>query len=170
MMKKIIVIGCSGSGKSVFSRSFASLTGLPLYHLDNIWWREDGTNISREEFDVRLGEILARDCWIIDGNYKRTMERRMAACDTVIFFDLPLEVCIEGIKARRGKPRPDMPWKGAGDSDDPEFMAFVQSFNEEHRPHVVELMEKYRDKNIIAFKSREESERFLRDYRELFGG
>ena len=170
MMKKVIVIGCSGSGKSVFSRSFASLTGLPLYHLDNIWWREDGTNISREEFDARLGEILARDCWIIDGNYKRTMERRMAACDTVIFFDLPLEACIEGIKERRGKPRPDMPWKGAGDSDDPEFMAFVQSFNEEQRPHVIELLEKYKDKNIVVFKSREESERFLRDYRELFGG
>ena len=170
MIKKVIVVGCSGSGKSVFSRSFASLTGLPLYHLDNIWWREDGTNISREEFDAHLSKILAEEEWIIDGNYKRTMERRMAACDTVVFFDLPLEVCIEGIKERRGKPRPDMPWKGAGDSDDPEFMEFVRSFNQEHRPHVVELLEKYKDKNIVIFKSREESERFLKDYRGLFGG
>ena len=51
-MKKVVVIGCGGSGKSVFSRSFAQITGLPLYHLDNIWWREDGTTITREEFDV----------------------------------------------------------------------------------------------------------------------
>lgn len=50
MMKKVIVIGCSGSGKSVFSRSFANLTKLPLYHLDTIWWREDGSHIERSEF------------------------------------------------------------------------------------------------------------------------
>ena len=164
MMKKVIVIGCSGSGKSVFSRSFASLTGLPLYHLDNIWWREDGTNISREEFDVRLGEILARDCWIIDGNYKRTMERRMAACDTVIFFDLPVETCVEGIKARKGKPRPDMPWRGAGDSDDAEFMSFVYNYGANNRPSVLTLLEKYSNKNIIIFKTRTEADEFLKQF------
>ena len=161
MMKKVIVIGCSGSGKSVFSRSFAHLTGLPLYHLDNIWWREDGTNITRAEFDARLGEILERDAWIVDGNYKRTMERRIEACDTVIFFDLPTEVCIEGIHSRKGKPRSDMPWKGAGDSDDPEFMELVRNYNETNRPHVLELIEKYKEKKIIIFKTREESEKFL---------
>ncbi len=161
IMKKVIVIGCSGSGKSVFARSFAKLSGLPLYHLDKIWWREDGTNVSREEFDVRLGEILEKDEWIIDGNYRRTMERRMDACDTVIFFDLPTEVCIEGIKARRGKPREDMPWKGAGDSDDPEFMEFVKNYNTINRPIVCELIEKYSYKNIIIFKSRAESEDFF---------
>ena len=161
MMKKIIVIGCSGSGKSVFSRSFASIAGIPLYHLDNIWWREDGTNVERAEFDERLSEILQEDEWIIDGNYKRTMETRMSACDTVIFFDLPLEVCIDGIKARKGKPRPDMPWKGAGDCDDPEFMAFVNGFAQEVRPGIIELLQKYGDKDIRIFKSREDSESFL---------
>jgi adenylate kinase family enzyme len=161
MMKKVIVIGCAGSGKSVFSRSFAQISGLPLYHLDTIWWREDGTNVSREEFDLRLGEILERDEWIIDGNYKRTMEWRIEACDTVIFFDLPLEVCIDGIKERKGKDRPDMPWKGAGDCDDPEFMEFVYNFNSINRPAICELIEKYSYKNIIVFKSRAESEEFL---------
>ena len=160
-MKKVIVIGCSGSGKSVFSRSFASLSGFPLYHLDNIWWREDGTNISRDEFDERLGEILDRDEWIIDGNYKRTMERRMAACDTVIFFDLPLEDCIEGIKARRGKPRPDMPWRSAGDSDDPEFMNYVYNYGTNNRPKVLDILQKYSDKRIIIFKTRAEADAFL---------
>lgn len=161
MMKKVIVIGCSGSGKSVFSRSFAHLTGLPLYHLDNIWWREDGTNITRAEFDARLGEILDTDAWVIDGNYNRTMERRMAMCDTVIFFDLPVDVCIKGIKARKGKERPDMPWKDAPEDDDAEFMEFVRGYNETHRPRVIELLEKFNDKNIIVFNARKESEMFL---------
>lgn len=162
-MKKVIVIGCAGSGKSVFSRSFASVTGLPLYHLDNIWWREDGTNIERSEFDARLGEILEKDEWIIDGNYRRTMERRMDACDTVIFFDLPVEVCIEGIKARKGKERPDMPWKDAPEDDDEEFMAFVRSYNIENRPRVCELLAKYKEKNIVIFKDRAEIDDFLKN-------
>ena len=162
-MKKVIVIGCAGSGKSVFSRSFASVTDLPLYHLDNIWWREDGTTVQRADFDAAIGEILEKDEWIIDGNYRRTMERRMDACDTVIFFDLPVEVCIEGIKARKGKERPDMPWKDAPEDDDEEFMEFVRSYNKTHRPHVMELLAKYSDKNIVVFKSRVESETFLNE-------
>ena len=163
-MKKVVVIGCGGSGKSVFSRSFAELTGLPLYHLDNIWWREDGTNITREEFDLVLGSILATDEWIIDGNYQRTMERRIEACDTVIFFDLPVEICVEGIKARQGKPRPDMPWRGAGDSDDAEFMSLVYNYGTNNRPKVMELLEKYSHKNIIIFKIRTEADEFLKQF------
>ncbi len=164
-MKRVIVIGCGGSGKSVFSRSFAALSGLPLYHLDNIWWCEDGTNVSREDFDARLGEILDRDEWIIDGNYRRTMERRMAECDTVIFFDLPTDVCIEGIRARKGKLRPDMPWKNAPEDDDAEFMELVRNYNKTNRPRVMELLEKYKGKDIIIFKSRKDAENFLCEFK-----
>lgn len=160
-MKKVVVIGCGGSGKSVFSRSFAQITRLPLYHLDNIWWREDGTTITREEFDAVLSGILSAEEWIIDGNYQRTMERRIAASDTVIFFDLPVETCVEGIKARQGKPRPDMPWRGAGDSNDAEFMSLVYNYGTNNRPRVIELLEKYSNKNIIVFKTRAEADDFL---------
>lgn len=163
-MKKVVVIGCGGSGKSVFSRSFAELSGLPLYHLDNIWWREDGTNITREKFDTVLGGILATDEWIIDGNYQRTMERRIAASDTVIFFDLPVETCVEGIMARQGKPRPDMPWRGAGDSNDAEFMNLVYNYGTNNRPKVLDLIEKYSHKNIIVFKSRTAADEFLKQF------
>lgn len=166
-MKKVIVIGCSGSGKSVFSRSFASVTGLTLYHLDNIWWRSDGTNVSRDEFDVRLNEILATDEWIIDGNYQRTMEMRMKACDTVIFFDIPVSECIEGIKARKGKDRPDMPWKDAPEDDDDEFMEYVRNYNSEHRPKVIELLSKYPDKKTVIFRSRREADTFIKEVEAL---
>ena len=54
-MQKAIIVGCSGSGKSTLSRKIHTLTGLPLYHLDNIFWRVDKTHISREEFE---GELL----------------------------------------------------------------------------------------------------------------
>ena len=109
-MKRTVVIGCSGSGKSVFSRKLRDATGLSLYYLDMIWHKPDGTNISREEFDKQLDSIISRDSWIIDGNYQRTLETRIKACDTVFLFDLPTEICIEGALSRIGKKREDMPW------------------------------------------------------------
>ncbi len=65
-MFKVIVIGSPGAGKSTFARKLRDLTGLPLYYLDMLWHRPDQTNISREAFDERLGEMLKTDKWIID--------------------------------------------------------------------------------------------------------
>ena len=66
--QKIIVVGCPGSGKSTLSKELRDVTGLPLFHLDNIWWKPDKSHISREEFDQKLDEILLTDRWMIDGN------------------------------------------------------------------------------------------------------
>ena len=93
-MKKVIVIGCCGAGKSTFARKLRDLTGLPLHYLDMIWHKPDRTNVSREEFDAALQNILSQDSWIIDGNYQRTLDLRLAACDTVFFFDFPVEECL----------------------------------------------------------------------------
>ena len=92
-MKRVIVIGSPGSGKTTFAEKLNKRTGLPLYYLDAIWHKPDKTHISREEFDSRLSEILARDSWIIDGNFSRTLESRLAECDTVFLFDLPTVGC-----------------------------------------------------------------------------
>ncbi len=162
-MKKVIVIGCAGSGKSYFSRRLSEKTVLPLYHLDMIWWREDGTNIERDEFDARLSEILAQDAWIIDGNYTRTMERRMAECDTVFFFDLSTEDCLMGVGERMGKTRHDMPWKGAGELNDHEFVEYIKNYDTAHRPRVIELLEKYKDKRIVTFNDRAGTDEFLKE-------
>ena len=163
-MKKVIVIGCPGSGKSTFSRALHKMTGIPLFHLDMLFWNPDKTTVNKEVFLERLSNVLQKNEWIIDGNYQRTMERRMDACDTVIFFDLPVEICVEGIKARKGKPRPDMPWRGAGDSDDAEFMSFVYNYGANNRPSVLTLLEKYSNKNIIIFKTRTEADEFLKQF------
>ena len=60
-MKRVIVIGSPGAGKSTFSRKLRDITGLPLYHLDNIWHKPDRTTISREEFDERLAAVFIYD-------------------------------------------------------------------------------------------------------------
>lgn len=160
-MKKIIVIGCPGSGKSTFSRALQQRTCLPLHHLDRMYWNENGTTVPKPLFDRRLQEVLDRDAWIIDGNYASTMELRIAACDTVIFLDYPTEVCLEGIAARKGKPRPDMPWKQAPEDNDEEFLAFIRDYNAVSKPAVLELLEKYPDKQILSFRTREEASHWL---------
>ena len=162
-MKKIIVIGCPGSGKTTFAEKLRDETGLPLFYLDAIWHKPDRTHITREEYDTRLSEILALDEWIIDGNYSRTMERRLAECDTVFLFDLPTEVCLEGAVARLGKERYDLPWI---DTElDPKLKAEIEEFPQKNRPVIYALLEKYKDqKTVVVFKSREEADEFICNY------
>lgn len=160
-MKRIMVIGCPGSGKSTFSRALHQKTGIPLYHLDMMYWNPDRTTVDRTVFRERLNTTLHKDEWIIDGNYGSTIELRLQACDTVIFLDFPLEVCLDGIRQRRGKPRSDMPWIENENEEDADFIGFIKSFNHQSRPKIIELLDEYSCKDIYIFKSREQADTFL---------
>jgi adenylate kinase family enzyme len=159
-MNKVIVIGCPGSGKTTFSEKLHQKTNLPLYYLDAIWHKPDKTHIARSEFDERLHEILKEDFWIIDGNYQRTLETRLQYCDTVFLFDLPVEVCLEGAVSRLGKGRYDMPWIEKELSL--EFKQQIELFPINQLPQIYELLEKYKEKNVIIFKTRKEMDDYLK--------
>lgn len=157
-MKKILVIGCPGSGKSTFARELSRILGIEVIHLDMLFWNADKTTVEKEIFLSRLGEVMKKDSYIIDGNFSSTMEWRMSECDTVFFLDLPTDVCIESVRARRGKMRPDIPWIET--EEDAEFMEFIESFNEKRRPMILELIEKYK-KETITFTSRDEVNEYI---------
>ena len=158
-MHRIIVIGPPGSGKSTFARKLHSLLALPLHHLDNIWWKPDGSHISREEFDDKLNELLKEENWIIEGNYSRTFETRIKAADTVIFLDYDPKICIEGIIERVGKKRSDIPW--VEQEADEELIKFVNEYEKNNKPVLEILFQKYSDKRIIIFHERSEAEKWL---------
>ena len=160
-MKKVIVVGCPGSGKSTFARKLQEKTGLPLYYLDMIWHKPDKTTLTQEEFDEKLHELIARDEWIIDGNYSRTLEPRLQACDTAFVLDLPLEVCLAGAQARVGTKRIDMPWEETELSQ--EFLNYILSFSQQKLPRLLQLARQYSaQKQVVFFRSRQECDDFLK--------
>ena len=166
-MKKIIVIGCPGSGKSRLSKRLHIISGIPLYHLDMLYWNADKTTVEKSLFLERLGDVMSKEEWIIDGNYASTLETRIKACDTVIFLDFPTDVCLDGIRERRGKPRSDMPWVESEESDD-EFIEFIKNYNLKNRPQVMELLNKYSTKQIFILKNRQEADEFPTRCSEYF--
>ena len=162
LMKKVIVIGSPGAGKSTFSRKLRDVTGLPLYYLDMIWHKPDRTNISREELVAEQKKIMENRSWIIDGNYLSTMELRLENCDTIFLLDYPLEVCLAGAKARIGTKREDIPWVET--EFDEEFRQWILNFPKDQLPVIYQLLEKYgQNRNIHIFRSREAAENYLEE-------
>ncbi len=159
-MKKIIVIGCSGSGKSTFARKLSAKINIPLYYLDMIWHKPDKTTITEKEFDEQLKTLLQKDKWIIDGNYQRTLEMRLKECDTVFLLDIPTQICLESAKSRIGKKREDLPWLETEFEED--FKQWICDYPYKSLPKILDLLEKYKaDKQIIIFKSRAEIDKYL---------
>ena len=159
-MRKVIVIGSPGAGKSTFSRQLRDKTGLPLYYLDKLWYLPDRTNIGKEEFDKKLEEILETDEWIIDGNYSRTIETRLKYCDAVFLLDYPLDVCLEGARSRVGIQREEIPW--AEEELDEEFKKRVTKFPKVELPRIYQLLSQYEeDKEIHIFRSRDDADAFF---------
>lgn len=164
-MQRVLIIGCPGAGKSTFARWLREQTALPLYYLDQLWHNSDRTTRSREAFDADLDAILAEQRWIIDGNYSRTLARRLAACDTVFLLDLPTAVCLEGAAARVGQPREDMPW--TEDMFDPEFRDYIAAFADEQLPKIYELLQQNKNKCVVIFHSYEDIEQYKASFETL---
>ena len=160
IMKRVIVLGSPGAGKSFFSRKLRDKTGIALFHLDSIWQLPDKTTISESEFDKKLMDILRKDSWIIDGNYERTLERRLKYCDTIFLLDYPAEVCLAGAKERVERKRKEKPWlEGIVNK---EIQQWIIDFPKITLPYINKLLEHFKDeKEIYIFRSREDTNKYL---------
>lgn len=164
-MRRVLVIGSGGSGKSTFAARLGKRTGLPVIHLDTLYWRPGWEPTPREEWAALVDELLGRDEWIMDGNYGGTMERRLAACDTVVFLDLPRTLCLWRVVARsiryRGRTRPDMR-EGCDERLTWEFVSWVWDYPRASRPGVLKRVRELKSgQQVFHLRSTREVLRFL---------
>ncbi len=171
-MKKVLIIGCPGSGKTTFALKLSEKTDLPLVHLDKLYpldhWQR---KITQEEADRLIQAELDKPQWILDGNYNRTLTHRLNHCDTVFYFDLPTHICLWGAIERTiknyGKIREDVsgncPEKF--DKNKLNFFKFIINFNREHRKKYYELLSDSKTK-VVVFRSRKQADKFLKNFQE----
>lgn len=163
-MKKVIVIGSGGSGKSTFSRWLGLATGLPVVHLDKLYWHPGWVKTPADEWESIVRREIGKPEWIMDGNFGGTRQMRLAACDTVIFLDLPRYLCLYRILKRtllyRKGTRPDMA-EGCHERFDPEFILWVWNYPNSGKRRVVAELTEHSDKKVIVLRSKSEIEAFI---------
>ena len=163
-MERVMIIGCSGSGKSTLARALKEKLGLPLVHLDQLFWEPGWQMTAKENFDHQLQMAVDMDRWIIDGNYNRTIPMRLPKCDTIIYLDFSRWECLLGVFQRiiknYGKVRPDMP-EGCPERFDWDFIKFVWNFNKNNRVRNYTYLASAKHAKHIVLKSRKEVKAFL---------
>ena len=164
-MRRVMIIGCGGAGKSTLARQLGEKTGLPVVHLDQIWWAPGNwQHVEREEFDARLQEEMQKPQWILDGNFNRTIEMRLEACDTVIYLDFGRLACLlswlKRVITNWGHARVDMT-PGCKEWFDPEMARWIWNFNKENRERYYRLLNEAEGKTAIVLKNRRMVKRFL---------
>jgi adenylate kinase family enzyme len=167
-MKRVLVIGSGGAGKSTFARRLGERLGLPVIHLDKVYWRPGWVEPPKDEWRRVVEEMCAGDSWVMDGNYSGTLDVRLEACDTIVFLDLPRALCAWRILRRalkhRGSSRPDM-GEGCHEQLNKDFLVFVLwvwNYPRRSRPKVLaQLAEVAGSKQVYRLRSSAEAERFL---------
>ena len=168
-MKRILIVGNSGSGKTTFAKSLAEKTGLPLVHLDKIFWTGNWEHVEKDEFDAVLQKELEKSEWIIDGNFNRTLSHRLKYCDTVFYFDVSVATCLWGVTKRifksYGKTRNDMGGNCPEYFDRQKLTLYrnIISFKNQHAKSYESMFGSADGIDVIKFKSRHQAKAFLKN-------
>lgn len=146
-MRRVMVVGSSGAGKSTFADALAERTGLPAVHLDEHYWKPDWVETAAAEWRDVQRRLVAGDTWILDGNYSATIDVRLPRADTVVFLDLGRVRCVSRVVARtvrnHGRARTAA---GCPDRFEWDFLRnFVWTYPTRSRPRVLAAIEEHRD-------------------------
>jgi len=164
MMERVAIVGPGGAGKSTFARSLGERTGLPVFHLDQFYWKPGWVETPREEWRQRQSELFAADRWIADGNYGGTFDERFARADTVIIVARPRLACVAGAVARtarsHGKP---IQAEGCPERFDLAFYRWIWNYERDSRSRLDDALQRHDHLDVVELKSRHAMTEFLDD-------
>ncbi|MGK2964714.1 MAG: topology modulation protein [Tepidiformaceae bacterium] len=174
--RRIMVVGPSGSGKSTLARDIGEALGLPVVHLDALYWRPGWVEAPFDEFEADANAAAAQDAWVIDGNYSRTFPTRLARAGLIVFVEVPRLVSIWRVTRRRlryaGRTRPDMA-PGCPEKVDLDFYRFIWDWPK-RRPALVAELKGFQatDRPVIVLRRPSQVRTFLNRLRSgaLFAG
>ena len=92
--RRVVVVGTTGSGKTVLARRLAGRLGLPHVELDALHWDPDWTKAPSAVFRERTARALSGDGWVVDGNYGKVRDLVWPRADTVVWLDFPLSLIL----------------------------------------------------------------------------
>lgn len=169
-MKKIILIGSGGAGKSTLSRQLSKKLKIDVYHLDALFWKPNWEAVPKYEQIKVQNDLVQKDEWIMDGNYGGTMDIRLNAADTIIFLDIHRTICVYRAFKRiwhyRNKTRPDM-GEGCEERFDLDFFKWIWAYPKTQRPKILKKIQVLSvHKEIIILKSPKEVQRFIEKLHE----
>ena len=165
IMKKIILIGSGGAGKSTLARQLGAALQIEVIHLDALFWKPNWTPVQREKQVEIQKELVNKEEWIIDGNYGGTIDIRLQAADTIIFLDIPRTICVYRAFKRmiqyRNKTRPDM-GKDCNERLDINFLKWIWRYPKTKRPDIVKKLEGLStEKQIIILQTPKQIQQFI---------
>ncbi len=146
-MRRVVILGSSGAGKSTFARALGARLGVPVVHLDALFWRPGWVEPEPDAFRAAVAAAIAGDGWVSDGNYvSRTFDLRLPRADTVIFLHQPRWLCVARVLWRWlsafGRTRPDMA-EGCAENMTWDFFLWVWRFEATHEPRIIAAAQAY---------------------------
>jgi adenylate kinase family enzyme len=164
-MKRVLVLGNSGSGKSSFAEKLADKLGIPCIHLDSHYWKPNWEPTPKEEWPFVVRQLIDRDEWVMDGNYSTTLDERMQWADSAIYLRVSRAVAFWRIIRRRivnrGKARAELP-EGCYEKIDLEFLKWIWNHPKRAKNGTFPILEKYSNsEKIILYLDSKEAQEFL---------
>ena len=165
-MKKVIVIGCGGAGKTTFSRQLGAILQLPIIHLDSHFWLPGWEAVPGEQWKKKVQGLIQQPAWIMDGNYGGTLDERISASDTIVFLDIGRFRCLHNVVRRRikyaGTNRPELA-EGNQERLSWSFILWIWTYRRTRRPGILQRLSKERvKKQVLIFHTYKEINAFLK--------
>lgn len=164
-MRRVAVVGSGGAGKTTFSRSLSERTGLPVIHLDEIYWAPGWVEPTRPDWIETQRRVLTSQMYpggfIVDGNYRGTLEVRLSLVDTVIVLDLPTRVTLaRAVKRAVVHHGEEIQAAGCPERLDVAFLWYIARFRRQCRPQLFETLATFRGA-VEILRSATDVARFL---------